>query len=481
MDFSIPTTTRLEILHAQLPQSPHSSARVFIDTHLLACYVNPQNPPSQFILDPVNTYHYNNLPDLTQHLRKFLVENTWEADVLGGFMAPFCLHINRTLRPHNEPSSNHLTRAATINLLHGLLLGLYPFNVRHPAFVRRVALAGTLRSLMCSSIQDQLSFIHGHERLLTLSMMEYLANVVVDYCPVEEALLIRTPQCRSVVNHLCDAFRVAVGDDTTIQWDIMETQAAQALLSVQRQLKLCNIRPCKRSGPRVNAQTLTPTLIATALASAIIPVFTPNLVAQIQLLHPELGFQEIQAIEFLWSNITLHPLPRTICVDQLIRLSRFESCSHLKRAVQILRVCITCALGTKKCILQHKCSLQCTTSKLLCTACKHEMQEIHMIGRVLTVRQTSYFLCPKCLRPTPWTGTFEGCQHCLHPPLQHHAEICHICENRHVATSHQVVDYHTLSMRPVPLCHKHARACVTSAVYDIKTLEADLFAMSNKK
>jgi hypothetical protein len=397
-------------------------------------------------MNPADAYHYNNLPDLTYYLRRHLVENTWESDILGGLMAPFCLHINRTLRPRSEPKSNHLTRAAAINLLHGLMLGLYPFNVRQPAFVRRVALAGTLRSLMCSSPQQQLEFIQNHERLLTLSMMEYLANVVVDYCPVEEALLIRTTQCRSVVNHLCDAFRAAAGDSNTLDWTSMEAQAAQSLLSVQRQLKLCNIRPCKRSGPRVNAQTLTPHLISTALESAMIPISTPNLVAQIQLLRPDLNFQEIQAIEFLWSNITLHSLPRTLCVDQLDRLERFGSCSRLKQAIQTIRICIPCALGKKACILQHRCSLHCPTSKLLCTSCSHGMQEIHMIGRVLTVRQTSYFLCPKCLRPTPWTHTFEGCESCLAKSPPTHQETCHICESRHVATSYQVVDYHTLSM-----------------------------------
>lgn len=481
MDFSIPTLSRLETLHTQLPLGAQSSARIFIDAHLLACYVNPANPPTQYILHPKDAFHYHNLPNLIPHLRKHLVENSWESDVLGGLMAPFCLHINRTLRPRTEPNTTQLTRAATINLLHGLLLGLYPFNVRHPAFHRRISIAGEIRALMCSPIQAQLDFLNSHERLLTLSMMEYLANVVADFCPVEETLLVRSPQCRFVVNHLCDAWRVTTGDEPALHWDDMEKQAAQSLLSVQRQLKLCNIRPCKRSASRSNSHQLTPTLIATALEMPMIPISTPNLVAQIQLLQPDLKFQEIQAIEFLWSNISLHHLPRTLCVDQIDRLDSLASCLRLQCAMKTLYICITCALGRKTCILQQRCSLECTTSRLVCTSCKGGMQKIHLLGRILTVRQNSYFLCPKCLQPTRWTGTFSGCETCLTPPTVHSLDCCHICAHRHVASTRPVVDWENLAMRAIPLCHKHARACVTSAVYDIKALEADSLANASKR
>ena len=469
---------RLAMLHTLLPQHP-VLARQAIDAHLLASWVCASNPPSICVLDPRDVFHYNNLPNLVPILRQCLVSNTWESDILGSLMSPFCLHINRTLRPQYLIPSTRTTQTAALNTAHGLILGLYPFNVRHAAYERRVALVGWLRQGMTAP--DRTEFVRRNESLLTLSMMEYLANVVCDFCPVEEALLVRHGQCRFIVNHLCDAFR---HDAEDIPLDELDARAAQSLASVMRQLKLCNHRPCKRTSGRSQTRKVSNEDIGHALDTPPVSFGSSNIVAQIQLVRPDLGFEQIQALEHIWSNVSVRLLPRNVYVMQLSALQMRGSCAQLQSALCAVHICMTCAMGGKPSIFQHRCAWDCASRQLVCIYCPHKpvMHRVHMLGRSLRIRGASFFLCPRCLHPTQWhAGTIplQGCSACqARPPPS--PERCAACDSRVIALRREIVDWENLRLTRIPLCHRHAKASSRSALYDLRSLQDDVVAHQSR-
>lgn len=480
---------RLHALHEALPT--HPGARPLIDSHLLASALRPSAPSVDHVLAPADTYHYLNLPNLVPCLRRFLVDSAWESDLLGMLMSPFCLHINRTLRPHHLAPSTALSQTAAINLLHGLLLGLYPYNVRHPGYASRTRIVSWLRSALCADRAGRERFIGAHEALLGLSVLEYLSNVVCDFCPVEEALLIKSPSCRFLINHLCDAFRsevMALGASEEDEekgaapqdWiEGLEARASATLASVLRQLKLCNRRPCRRTVSRAATRKVPPALVEKVLKLPLVTLGNENNSAsQIKLLCPELSFAEIQLVEFMWSNLSVRPLPASLYRLQCEALERRGSCELVQGALTSIHVCIPCALGHKGCVLQHKCSYRCDRRALHCKSCGGAMQRIRLLGRVLRVRQTNYCLCPTCLRPMRWDSTPIPltCRRCT-PPVPAAPQRCRVCDGRNVATVREIVDCDRLEFVGIPLCHRHARCCLSarsSAVYDLRGFQADM-------
>jgi hypothetical protein len=98
-----------------------------------------------------------------------------------------------------------------INAMLGLLLGLYPRCSKRPGFSMRVRIVRTVRALLTSPASVQVAFITRHVSLVRLAMVEYFANVIELYCPVEYSLLQRHVDVDAYVNlcrSSCDLFRV---------------------------------------------------------------------------------------------------------------------------------------------------------------------------------------------------------------------------------------------------------------------------------
>ncbi len=477
---------RLDALHELLPHRPE--VRHLIDSHLIASWVSAGSPPPEYVLRPADSYHYNNLPDIIPTLRGCLIYNQWEADILGVLMSPFCLHINRALKPHHLAPSTRTSRVCAINILHGLLMGLYPYNMRQPCYERRVAIAGWLRCAVCSSPANQMEFLRRNGGLLSLAMTEYLVNVLSDHCPVEERLLIKLPQCRFIVNHICDAMRSEV-DKCPL--DELNERVAATLTSVQRQLKICNSRPCKRTAVRTPCRKIDPLDIKEALDTQLVPLGSVNMVAQIQILRPDVSFSQIQIMEHVWNSISVHPLPRSMLKVQLDVIESRGACQRLQKALKFVHICMRCAMGSKSTLSQHRCSFDCISGELKCTFCGGGMQSICLLGRVLRIRDTNYILCPSCLSPTAWRYSIEPlggpdnaarCDRCR--PKQCPAQRqCAACDSRVITMHRQIVDWENLQMITVPLCHRHARSCIASleVTYDMAALGADVLAITSEK
>lgn len=474
----MPPLQRLERLHASLCLD-QSAARAAIDAHLLACYISAGAPDPVLVLPRACTYHYHNLPDLTRFLRKGLTTGEWSSDLVRSFMAVYCLQLKKIKRTYK--SATLYERSALMNLLHGLLLGLYPYNTRHGTFEERVRIAGSVRALMTGP--NALAFIESHESLFQFAMIEYLSNVVPDFCPVEEEILVRHSQYRFNVNQVCENFRAAAFPvvASATMWDDLNGVAASLLHSLYRQLKVSNLKLVRRyMSPRTNLSLVNvlaqDQLFERIMQLPYMPVTTINMIAQIKLLCPDLTFQQLQAVEYFWESVFFSLLPANVVAMQRARLDEQGSCELHQRAVQCVYVCLPCAMRSKGSVLGQKFAYDCIERRLHCAACSRAVVPIQLLGRVMTIRDVGYYLCTGCLRPTVWQGDLARCAACEPRPERSCMTTCVACNRKAVEVIHKVLDLDALRIVYTPLCYNHAKASVLShsTVYDVKSLMLEL-------
>ena len=352
-------------------------------------------------------------------------------------------------------------------------------------------MAVEIRRLLCDTEERKRDFISHHTSLLTLAMSEYLINVVSDFCPVEEKLLIRHPHCRFTLNTLCDQFRLSVETkldipESAIMWSTLDTEAGILLPTLQRQLKICNYRPSRRIGlvsTRLHTASVVKSIshdvVGRVLELPVVPAGTPNLITQIKILDPTMSFIDMQAVEHVWHSVKIFPLPPTFGNLQMEKIKNLGSCRLLAEASQLIYLCIMCALKRRVCVLKHCCSYNCQEKTLECKECRGPMQKINLIGRILQVQKKTYFLCPSCLAPTRWTGAglLQECS-CTETAPHPISSGCHVCSHRTIVAWRQCIDVNLLQIKSIPLCHRHAKSCIMSkrTVYDIQSLEKDLYS-----
>ena len=437
-------------LQASLFQCPEN--RALIDCHLLSTYYN--NPI--YKLQPPNTYHYHNLPDLTHHLRDALTHRNFNWNLVSATMGIFCLQ-NKLKRCYIN-SLPMCERKALVNIIHGLLLGLYPYNVQHGHFQHRCAVAAKLRELMISNIH--------YEHLTQLAMVEYLSNVLADFCPAEYQLLVRSPSSRATINQLCDTFRQT---HTTLDFEALDAAAHDTLFNIQRYLKQMHVKLYRKTTPRY--MKVTDHVLNTALSLQYIE-FHPQL-SQIYVLS-EQPLATLQGIEFVWQNCTIMFLPHSLYEQQTRIMESFSASQTLQTTKCTVWFCLFCALTNKRDILQHKSSYDAFDGHMYCHKCDRRQISVNLLGRVLRIKSTSYSLCNKCLAPTIWG---EPCKHCVveSKPIP---IVCLICENKHVVFTRMVLNVKNLRIEPVYLCSKHAKHNIkaSTTVYDLDMLIADATA-----
>ena len=460
-----------------------SAARATIDAHLLACYVSRSNPDPMLVLPRDLTYHYYNLPDLTHYMRAGLVTGEWSSNLVRSFMAVYCLQLKKIKRSYT--STKLVERSALINLLHGLMLGLYPYNTRHGTFQYRVFVAGSLRSIATG--EGALGFIESHEYLFQFAMIEYMANVVPDFCPVEELFLLRDAQYRFNVNQVCETFRVSalpiVEGGGCNAWSEINDLAASLLHALYRQLKVSNLKICRRQcTQRVNLSLVNElskdSLFSTVMDMPYMPVTSLNMISQIKLLCPDLSFRQLQAIEYFWEIVMISMLPSNVISMQRALLEERGSCELLQKSMQCIYVCLPCALRTKGSVLNQKFAFDCIQQKMHCAACSRMVAPIQLMGRVLSVKNVSYYLCCGCLRPTVWQGDLTVCDACRKGEPPQCTSTCVACKRKAVEVIHKVLDLNSLRITYTPLCFAHAKSSILthSTVYDLDSLMVELSA-----
>lgn len=482
------SSEELKFLHTQLGIE-NEKTRIQIDTYLLACYLNFSLPNMNYVLNINDTYHYYNLPNLIPLFIKNLSKNSWNQNLISCYLSMFCLQLKKI----KNMQSQHCTQysAAMINLLHGTLLGLYPYNIKHHAFATRCKIAGFLRNVLTSDGHTE--FLSENDILVQFCTIEYLSNVILDFCPVEESLLLKNYQLRFSLNQLFESFRKSIDDivDDNFFFKRLNILAGSILPTIFRQLKLYSYRLPKKvinfkTQAKLHVLLDSNGCFESILNSKRVYANVDNLVAQAKIIFPDFSFEELRAVEFLWKTVNINALPQLMLDKQEQKLNKCGACQYVQNSLTTMPVCIPCALKTKNCVFTQKFAYNCVSQTLHCANCSKEVINVNLLGRIFTIRDFTYYLCPTCLHVKIWDGqSIWSCSMCTLDNASNVMQSCCVaCPHRKVFENlHNIVDMDNIKLCSVPLCFHHAKQlpiCPSSA-YDLKMIYNELKPFVSEK
>ena len=459
--------SRVETLHLRLKED--YTMRWELDCYLLALYYNPTRPPKWMILDICDTYHYHNLPDLMHVVRSTLMGqccSPWLQRLFNMFLCG-----KRYRRLSNTNDQNCQLTAAIINTLHGLLLGLYPFNERRSDFQKRSWIAGNMHAVLTQ--KKHTDFIMEHPNLLCLSLIEYILNVVHDFCPVEWSLLGVSTGAKSQCLSAMESFRentvnaCAGAEDFWTRTEVDAAPVVNILSKFFRETALYQHR--SRSVIPASMLAHLPLALQTQVIQNSSSIF-----GQLKCALPAIQFRESEALEEIWNSIYIRQLPSHTTCNQMQSLDKLgRMCSLVENELHHLPMCLACALTRRADVLKSLFRYDTVERRLVCKECMGYqcVVNINMLGRVLFVRDKVIVLCEHCLRPKYWDSPCG----CLQVDT-HSADTCCVCNTQNIVSSKQVIDIKTIQMKTVHFCYKHSLSCVINeaTVYDFHALEQEL-------
>ena len=441
-----------------------------LDCYLLAIDYNRKNPPQWMVLDYADTFHYWNLPDIVRVVRQTLIGLCPCQYIQKLFNMFLCGKRYRRLISTNDMGCQ--LSAAMVNILHGLVLGLYPFNERRLDLEKRAWLAGRMRELLASN--QHVQFITSHPQLMCLALIEYIVNVVDDFCPVEWGLIGVTPSGKSQCLSACEMFReavVAVAINVRVSSDVfwakLESESAAVVNSLVKFFKSATFY---QHHPRLISLHAVEHLDM-AISSNVIHN-SASLFGQLKAAYPSITYREAESMEEIWTTVYMRRLPAYTTMKQMATLNKAVVCEFRERELYTFPICLACCLKRVD-VLKGMFRYDCVSCDLVCNECMTPKNVVHvnLLGRVLYVRDRVVVLCDQCLKPRYWDQVC-GCESVDVAAVS----CCFMCDNHNVFASKDIVDLSRLQMKTVCFCYKHALSCVLSenTVYDMKNLQNDM-------
>lgn len=457
-----------------------------IDMYIPAVAYLNENPDKarmarKMVLSRVDSPQEGTLPDLGPLLRAMLEGS----DRFAGSHALSILHqalpcLRKTEKKQQKCSGDH---QIGINILMGLLLGLYPSCLKFPPFSVRVTIYTRIHRLLTHG--TGISFCESHPMLLTLAFMEYCAHVIPAYLPAELRVICEEPGMPAFFEgmHLtCDMFRqetLITGDES---WDSLEKYCVAI---VEKHTRTCKNRLRARLGEPGSIKVTPGAAAAFSDMPLIVPYAIHNEDPSHCIMGSELAFlagqgetsSQIQR-GFKWEHVVsmqrliqVYPLPRNILNIQLRSLARLSTiCERSALSGAFLHVCVTCVLkgqssaSTKAHFIRGQCRLDMETGQMMCasSSCHNsEVISISTLGRIICLRQQRFYLAPCCCSVQVYTGKGDElyrtkCSHLkVKTPQRSSRPRCEVCQNVATQDAHSAVDHLTGQMRTAYLCHRH--------------------------
>ncbi|KAJ1466802.1 hypothetical protein T484DRAFT_1756348 [Baffinella frigidus] len=341
--------------------------------------------------------------------------------------------------------------AIYINTMLGLLLGLYPRCSKRPGFTMRVRIVRTVRALLTSSASIQAAFILQHVSLVRLAMVEYFANVLELYCPVEYSLLQRHVDVDAYVNlcrSSCDLFRVnnlSEGTQENMQnqpldWGRLDHLAYKMtdkiIRSTRVETKLVNYIPVHhKSIKKLVSSDIYKTRescdeFLTLVKGCAVACWHDDhsylyqrMLVEVSNTEKHTGRSLVEStldlnlvVSDVHSIVRATMLPMNFIqaqVNTLRRLYKHDTVPLLVASKK--RVCLHCLLriAPKQFVLEEKINgnirMNLETDSVFCNRCmsdKH-MINIDLVGRLLRINQQYMYICIECGATHEWKA--DGC------------------------------------------------------------------------
>lgn len=423
----------LEVLHARI-KAGDSKAQTLVDSRLMLCWLAEYHPelyrslPEEaLLLHPAVAHSYRHLPDIGRFVLQSLVDRNWKTNLLVNVICNSmpCLKRNRvTFLEERDFQHPHCT--VLVNILHGLLLGLYPNTAKKPSFWCRVRLSGELRQAMTLGLDRQARFLHTHLNLLKLAMMEYVWFMCSHNLVTEREAICKVHGMGTfmeVFPNIADSFRQ--DNLQAVQWRWAEFNETAALY-VERCVRTCKFRmgraPVQRDmcckWKRLTDEQLDLFYYCREMRCTSIPGVLWNIYSPI---YPELGVEDFNCIEHLHSRCRAYTLPMNLVAQQCRSLLERYSGDYAQfHNVMQAHLCLRCCNKGNGDWIQSKLRLCMNTKQLICTNCNMSttIVPVNMLGKILCIQHQAYYLCPICCKIRRWnfSGTEFTCLQCGHLP-----------------------------------------------------------------
>jgi hypothetical protein len=400
-----------------------------LNTYLLTAVVRHKTPRNLLLPLP-DTPHPGILPDIGHVMHRVMARDPIQC----------CLS---SVIEQCIPSLRHTTRVIAytdsqdvlMNIIMGMLLGLYQDSTKKPGFRVRALIYAKLHYLLTSTREEQTVFCKKHEAVIILACMEYIARVVPIHMPAQAQMLTHkdcpTAAFYRRIPGLCDELRQSLDENYANignNWEFIHEICTSKVSKVSRLKRVATASVHKEIAPwnsSTGFQSDCPSMKATIDGYLAIPQLHTSSLDEFRLLSIGLHLNPL-ILQQIQTEIQIHPLPKNLLEIQSVSLQELASANQRKAFLRTRRyICAHCLLSqtTKSCPMATL-RLDTLMQRLVCATClKPDLVCINLLGRILSFRKQQYYLCPQCMTVQQykasedqiWTSQ-QGCEHTSQDP-----------------------------------------------------------------
>lgn len=440
--------------------------QIVLDRYILPCILIMSNHPiiqichwEVFITSYENTFQVKHLVDIAKYVRGMLMGLT-PCDQLGlllQYSMPYIKHNRLSFPSYDQTSYKMLTDIIRLTL--AMCLGLFTNSTTKPVWQQRLNLVAMFHKLLLSgSPHDLYVFCIEHLPLIRLALVEYYVFFVETYLPVEfglqHILFGAAMDVRSIfrqIRLICNSFRHGQFQTTDV-----ELNWQGIIARCQACVEKCN-RTCKAKS-KLSCKNVTQHSInydCMSLALHTNPCCDITILGMhMQGVDPAV----VHTVHEIHRTISINYLPFNIVNEQRLAIqSRIRSNTKAVMNGLYLHVCLRCRpagitdidrnirIGPNQTLCCGKCL---KTDAMLC---------IHMLGRTVKIRNTTFYLCSTCLHVHTWKGIGNDFMACV---MQSNSacmpkSICILCERNNNVSSLDVLNVRLGVIQRVSLCQRH--------------------------
>ena len=383
--------TILTNLHLRLKRGCRS-VQCEIDTYLILCACENNLSGRELHnmkISEACVAQYDTLPDITRFI-PYSFTMSRETGIIAYYIQLLSPLKRKTRTRRGNPAAPlcHTEACVCLNLIQATLLGLYPRSSKQPVWRTRVAIVACIHMLQTSSFDTQVRFLAMSHDLLRVSFTEYILNVRMDYCPVENEFLVRQagflPNYDAACATLCDHIRQTCVQSGTWSWEHINSVSATSLDRISRM--------CRTRVVSTNVHTPMMSMVPEQLQKAI---------------HQHVIFPDpathncVNATNIVEQALHTRMLPWNMVRAQAARTAdKYSTSTFPITSVCEKHICIKCVLSINTRIIPRVSKLRMKTSdgKLSCANCNSvdTVLRVNVLGKLLNIRNTAYFGCHEC-------------------------------------------------------------------------------------
>lgn len=470
------TDSEVHALHilARRGALPTDAAERQLNTYLLAAVVECLAPRS-LILPLSDAPQPAAMPDLGNVIHRVMARDPIQC-CLSAVMEQCIPPLRHTSRSILYTDSQDVL----INVVMGLLLGLYQDTTKKPGFSVRARLYALAHHMLTASKETQTQFCRSNEEVIILACMEYMARVVPLHMPVQAQMLTNkdSPTCGFYrrIPTLCDELRQTLDetqDADGLGWAAIHALCVEKVAKVSR-LKRVAALSCQRDATPWTTSSINLPLVNVQRYLEIPRLFSST-VDEFRLLCAGLNLQP-SLLQQIQTEVQIHVLPKNLQEMQWEALQRMAVTSRRKAYLRAHRyVCVHCLL-TQPARNNLLAILRLDTLKqqLVCATClTHDIVAINLLGRVLSLRGQQFYLCPQCVMVQQykaggeqiWASSANQCSTealCAHKPAGSkpaggkRKPKCFWCSEPVATHTVERVDHITGEMMEFHYCQRHS-------------------------